>query len=168
VLNKSMMAFSTILDGVDYSARTLLQSGSTAATQVVGHRYGQEARTVAAGLAGGAKNVGLVYIDAAGVSRKAVIKSVAKGMVVGKMPNGNNLVVGNEDGGSVPGDVIPGGDMKKTYSNQDLPGTGQPGFGTPGVGEVGYGNRAPPSYTSGVGEPLGSTALQGQYAPSKR
>jgi spartin len=168
VLNKSMMAFSTILDGVDYSARTLLQSGSTAATQVVGHRYGQEARTVAAGLAGGAKNVGLVYIDAAGVSRKAVIKSVAKGMVVGKMPNGNNLVVGNEDGGSVPGDVIPGGDMKKTYSNQDLPGTGQPGVGTPGVGEVGYGNRAPPSYTSGVGEPLGSTALQGQYAPSKR
>ncbi|HYU75858.1 MAG TPA: senescence-associated domain-containing protein, partial [Ktedonobacteraceae bacterium] len=168
VLNKAMMAFSTIMDGVDQSARNLLQSGSTAATQVVGHRYGPEARNVAAGLAGGVKNVGLVYIDAAGVSRKAVIKSVAKGMVVGKMPNGNNLVVGAGDGGVVPNDVVQGGDMKKTTSNQDLPGTGQVGVSTPGVGEAGYGDRAPPSYASGVGEPLGSTALQGQNAPSKR
>jgi spartin len=156
ILNKSMMAFSTIMDGVDQGARNLLQSGSTAATQVVGHRYGPEARNVAAGIAGGAKNVGLVYIDAAGVSRKAVIKSVAKGMVVGKMPNGENLVVGAGDGGVVPDDVAKRSDMKKTDSNQDLP----------SLGEVGYGNRAPPSYVSG--EPMGSEALKGQNIPSKR
>ena len=75
LLNKSMMAFSTVADGIDYASRNLLASGSTAATQVVGHRYGEDAKNVAGSLAGGVKNVGLVYVDAAGVSRRAVIKS---------------------------------------------------------------------------------------------
>lgn len=74
LLNKSMIAFSTVADGIDYAGRHLLTSGSQAATQVVGHRYGEDARNVAGSLAGGVKNVGLVYIDAAGVSRRAVIK----------------------------------------------------------------------------------------------
>ena len=81
LMNKAMMAFSTVADGVDQASRNLLASGSTAATTVVGHRYGEDARQVASGLAGGVRNVGLVYVDAAGVSRRAVIKSVAKGMV---------------------------------------------------------------------------------------
>jgi spartin len=78
LLNKSMMAFSTVADGIDYASRSLLQSGSSAATTMVGHRYGQDARNVAGSLAGGVKNVGLVYVDAAGVSRRAIVKSVAK------------------------------------------------------------------------------------------
>ncbi len=77
LLNKSMMAFSTIADGVDHASRNLLSSGSSAATQVVGHRYGEDARNVAGSLAGGVKNVGLVYVDAAGVSRRAVIKYIS-------------------------------------------------------------------------------------------
>lgn len=81
LLNKSMMAFSTIADGIDHASRSLLTSGSTAATQVVGHRYGEDARNVAGSVAGGIKNVGLVYVDASGVSRRAIVKSVAKGMV---------------------------------------------------------------------------------------
>lgn len=78
LLNKSMMAFSTVADGIDYASRSLLQSGSSAATTMVGHRYGEDARNVAGDLTGGVKNVGLVYIDASGVSRRAIIKSVAK------------------------------------------------------------------------------------------
>lgn len=74
LLNKSMMAFSTIADGVDYASRNLLATGSSAATQVVGHRYGEDAKNVAGDIAGGVKNVGLVYVDATGVSRRAVIK----------------------------------------------------------------------------------------------
>lgn len=81
LLNKSMMAFSTVADGIDHASRNLLASGSTAATTVVGHRYGEDARKLAGGLAGGVKNVGLVYVDASGVSRRAIVKSVAKGMV---------------------------------------------------------------------------------------
>lgn len=162
LLNKSMIAFSTIADGIDHSARQLLASGSTAATTVVGHRYGSDAGVVASQLAGGVKNVGLVYIDAAGVSRRAVIKSVAKGMVVGKMPGGGDLVVGGGDGGQIPPEVLQEKDPKGQVGNQDLPGTGQPGVSQGGYGEVGYGNAAPPAYGSGIGEPLGSGGRHGQ------
>ena len=169
LLNKSMIAFSTIADGIDQSARQLLTSGSTAATTVVGHRYGNEARDIAADLAGGVKNVGLVYVDAAGVSRKAVIKSVAKGMVVGKMPGGGELVVGGGDGGHVPPEVFASQqkDSKGTVGNNALPGAGLPGVDQSGTGPVGFGNAAPPAYEGGVGEPLGSSGVQGQSVHGK-
>lgn len=161
ILNKSMIAFSTIADGIDQAGRHLLQSGSTAATTVVGHRYGNEARSVAADVGGGFKNVGLVYIDAAGVSRKAVIKSVAKGMVVGRMPNGQQLVVGAGDGGvAPPATGAPGGyPAEKTSTGSSIE-SERPGGETVGFGTFG-GTPAPP-YGSGVGE-----NLHGQYAPEK-
>jgi spartin len=102
VLNKSMIAFSTLADGLEQSARTILYSGSAAASSMVGHRYGAEAGSVASSLTGGMKNVGLVYIDASGVSRRALLKSVAKGMVVGRMRDGQQVVVGGGDGGQGP------------------------------------------------------------------
>lgn len=170
ILNKSMIAFSTIADGIDQAGRNLLASGSVAATNVVSHKYGQEAGTVAQGLAGGVKNVGLVYIDAMGVSRRAVIKSVAKGMVVGRMPNGQQLVVGSGDGGVVPAEAYPA-DVKQNdyYSSDPYGGASQTGVGQPGYGVENYGNaaNAPPSYSPGIGEPLGST-LQGQNVREKR
>ena len=62
VLNKSMIAFSTVMDGIATSGKHLLTSGGAAATTVVGHRWGPEAGSMAADLAGGVKNVGLVYV----------------------------------------------------------------------------------------------------------
>lgn len=103
LLNKSLMAFSTIADGIDQAGRGLLAGTSDAATRVVGHKYGAEAGDVTRQLGGGVKNVGLVYIDATGVSRRAIIKSVAKGMVVGRVRGGGDLVVGGGDGGVVTG-----------------------------------------------------------------
>lgn len=67
------------------------------------NQYGPEAGSLSKHIGGGVKNVGLVYIDAAGVSRKAIIKSVAKGMVVGKVKGGGDLIVGGGDGGVVTG-----------------------------------------------------------------
>ncbi|KAB8297689.1 hypothetical protein EYC80_001497 [Monilinia laxa] len=100
LLNKSMMAFSTIADGIDQAGRNLLASTSTAASTVVEHRYGPEAGDISRSVGGGFKNVGLVYIDATGVSRRAIVKSVAKGMVVGKVRGGGDLIVGGGDGGT--------------------------------------------------------------------
>ena len=76
-----------------------------------------------------------------------VCRSVAKGMVVGKAPNGNNLVVGGGDGGYIPPEAMP--DNKPGVSNDGIgAGTGQ---------QVGYGNAGPQTTKlSGVGEPLGS------------
>ncbi|KAF4548719.1 Hypothetical protein D9617_26g079340 [Elsinoe fawcettii] len=99
LLNKSMIAFTTLADGIAYSGKTLLTQSGAAASTVVGHRWGDQAGSIATDLAGGVKNVGLVYIDVTGVSRRAVVKSVAKGMVVGKMKDGQQVVVGGGDGG---------------------------------------------------------------------
>lgn len=95
-----MMAFSTIADGIDQAGRNLLASTSSAATTVVEHKYGPEAGDISRNIGGGFKNVGLVYIDATGVSRRAIVKSVAKGMVVGKVRGGGDLIVGGGDGGA--------------------------------------------------------------------
>lgn len=88
LLNKSMIAFSTVMDGVATSGKHLLTSSGAAATTVMGHRYGPDAGAITAELAGGVKNVGLVYIDVTGVSRRAIIKATAKGMVCLPVPSG--------------------------------------------------------------------------------
>ncbi|MCJ1383476.1 hypothetical protein MMC17_006590 [Xylographa soralifera] len=160
LLNKSMIAFSTVADGIEQSAKQLLTTGSSAASTVVGHRFGPEAGQVAANLAGGVRNVGLVYVDAAGVSRKAVIKSVAKGMVVGRMPGGNDLVVGGGDGGEIPSELYRQREErgeKEGIAKEDYTRTGQVGGDRPGYGDAGYGNATPPSYPRGAGESLRSS-----------
>jgi spartin len=94
-LNKTMMAFSTVADGIETAGKGLMTSTGNVASSMVEHKFGPEAGALAHGLTAGVKNVGLVYIDATGVSRKAIIKSVAKGMVVGKFKDGTSLVVGS-------------------------------------------------------------------------
>ncbi|KAF2720480.1 hypothetical protein K431DRAFT_285785 [Polychaeton citri CBS 116435] len=155
LLNKSMIAFSTIGDGIAESGRSLLTSSAAAAGSMVGHKYGDQAGSIATQLAGGVKNVGLVYIDVTGVSRRAVIKSVAKGMVVGKVRGGGEVVVGGGDGGA-----IPDSDLKKAEDGmRDEKTDFAPGFG-PTQGQyqpVGFGNAAPPRYQE-----------FGQYNPEKK
>jgi spartin len=169
LLNKSMIAFSTIADGIDHAGRTLLASTSTAATTVVGHRFGPEAGEISKSIGGGFKNVGLVYIDASGVSRRAIVKSVAKGMVVGRVKGGGDLVVGGGDGGTaittvpsaVPGTGGPDLNWKEKearegrYTDADSMMSG--GRESPEL--VGFGRAAPPPYKSGSG---GGEGLEGQ------
>lgn len=75
-------------------------------------------------------------------------------MVVGKVRGGGQVMVGGGDGG-----VMPEEDLKRAGVKNDNLGQGH---GDSGPGEVGYGNAAPPAYSSGLGEPLGGQALQGQ------
>lgn len=97
VLNKSLMAFNTVVDGMEHAGRSLLTSTSSSVSQVVEHRWGAEAGEVSRNLGGGFKNVGLVYIDVTGVSRRAILKSVAKGMVVGNVKGGGQVIVGGDE-----------------------------------------------------------------------
>lgn len=97
LINKSVVAFSTIADGIDQAGRNLLTGTGTAMTKVIGHKYGPEAGEITKHIGSGVRNVGLVYIDATGVSRRALIKSVAKGMVIGRAPGGGSLVVGSNE-----------------------------------------------------------------------
>lgn len=106
LLNKSLMAFNTLADGVEKAGKSLLENSSNATTKVVEHRWGPDAGDVSRSLGGGVKNVGLVYIDVTGVSRRAILKSVAKGMVVGRVSEGGpQVIVGGGDGGDGTGVV---------------------------------------------------------------
>ncbi|KAH7086310.1 senescence-associated protein-domain-containing protein [Paraphoma chrysanthemicola] len=163
LLNKSLIAFSTIADGISYSGKTILTHGGAAASAAVGHKYGAEAGSITSNIAGGVKNVGLVYIDVTGVSRRAIIKSVAKGMVVGKVKdkrgNEQTVMVGGGDGGTIqPTDLDPQLGVSNTNVPPNTSGS------APGQ-QVSFGNQAPPSYRTGVGE-----SLEGQpaYYPKEK
>lgn len=155
LLNKSMMAFSTIADGIDQAGRNLLNSTSAAATTVVTHKYGAEAGEISKSVGGGVKNVGLVYIDATGVSRRAIVKSVAKGMVVGKMRGGGDLIVGGGDGGVMTAPPSAAQNWKeKEAAHGRLTDTSSMSGGRSEPDLVGFGRQAPPSYGGGVGESI--------------
>ncbi|KAK2743796.1 hypothetical protein FQN57_004733 [Myotisia sp. PD_48] len=165
ILNKSMIAISTLGDGLDHGARQLLASGSTAAASVMGHRYGEEARSVTHELTGGVRNVGLVYIDAAGVSRRAVLKSVAKGMVVGRMRDGQQLIVGGGDGGQAFNGMRQG--LKDGKPETQLSAQ----FGVPGSGSTpgrATSPAPPPAYEARGGVSLGGTQTQGDSKDAYR
>jgi spartin len=94
-LNKSLIAFETIADSIDTSTKQLLRTTSNSATNVVRHKYGDQAGEISHGLGSTVRNVGLVYVDARGVTRKALIKGAAKGMLFrAKVGNGNEVILG--------------------------------------------------------------------------
>ncbi|CCX30887.1 Similar to hypothetical protein [Tuber melanosporum Mel28]; acc. no. XP_002840452 [Pyronema omphalodes CBS 100304] len=93
IIHTGFIAFSAVADAAEDAAKSLLGAGSVAATRVVEHRYGSQAGGLARDVTQGVRNVGLVYIDASGVSRRAVLKGVAKGMIIGKTPDGRGVQV---------------------------------------------------------------------------
>jgi spartin len=133
LLNKSMIAFSTLVDGLAVSGKHILDSGGVAATSMVGYRYGDDAKSVAAELTKSVTNVGLVYIDVTGVSRRAVIKSVAKGMLIGRVKGGGEVVVGEGDGGEIPQHILAGAGEHQGVGGEPpvyTPGDYKPGSGS--------------------------------------
>lgn len=106
-INRSLMAFNTVVDGIEIAGRNVLEGTGDSVTQMVEHRWGPEAGQASKNICGGFKNVGLVYIDVTGVSRRAVLRSVAKGMVVGKVASGGgHVMVGGGDGGFIPEPLV--------------------------------------------------------------
>lgn len=164
LLNKSLIAFSTIADGIDHASRSLLDAGANATTTVVGHKYGEEARSVAYDVTGSARNVGLVYVDASGVSRRAIVKGVAKGMVVGKVRGGGQVIVpGNNMKIDEPPHGWAGNSMVGHHAGPPpIPGRNAPG---PVGNVVGFGSSAPPSYGSVQGASAGGQGGNTYHTP---
>jgi len=145
ILNKSLIAFSTVADSIEYASKSLFDSTSQAATQMVEHKYGTEAGEISRNLTGAFKNVGLVYIDASGVSRRAIVKGVAKGMVVAKVKGGGEVIVaGNNERIDGPpigrGDGLLGGAHAGSRSGRATPiptsrTPPPPGYSPPAHGE---------------------------------
>ncbi|GAA5950840.1 hypothetical protein JCM3765_004607 [Sporobolomyces pararoseus] len=88
---KSLIAINTVGDHLDASGKTLLESGSKSASQVVHHKWGSEARGIVDDAGSSVKHCALVYIDARGVTRRALLKAVGKGALKAKMSDGSQL-----------------------------------------------------------------------------
>ncbi|GAA5834945.1 hypothetical protein JCM11251_002068 [Rhodosporidiobolus azoricus] len=97
-LASTLTAVSTVADHLEAGGKTLLDSGSKSASQVIHHKYGSEARGVADDVGGSVKHCALVYIDARGVGRKALLKSVGKSALRADMADGSQLYLSNENG----------------------------------------------------------------------
>jgi spartin len=141
LLNKSLIAFETVAESIDTSAKQLLGTTSDAATTVVRHKYGDQAAEVSHGLGSVVRNIGLVYVDARGVTRKALIKGAAKGVLFkAKIGNGEEVIIGGGESElmdaqypqfnerkqfrarSVPRDGPPREDHHPSYSQLNHPG----------------------------------------------
>ncbi|GAA5991152.1 hypothetical protein JCM5350_001926 [Sporobolomyces pararoseus] len=88
---KSLIAINTVGDHLDASGKTLLESGSKSASQVVHHKWGSEARGIVDDAGTSVKHCALVYIDARGVTRRALFKAVGKGALKARMADGSQL-----------------------------------------------------------------------------
>lgn len=89
VFSRSMIAFSTVMDGLDQSTQRLLKAGTDSSSKMIGHSYGEEARHISAEFGRSIVNCTMVYVDARGVSRKAIVRGFGKGAVKGVFGSGN-------------------------------------------------------------------------------
>ncbi|GAA6031901.1 hypothetical protein JCM8097_003327 [Rhodosporidiobolus ruineniae] len=97
-LASTLTAVNTVADHLEAGGKTLLDSGSKSASNMIHHSYGAEARDVADNVGGSVKHCALVYIDARGVGRKALLKSVGKSALRAKMADGSELLLSNDNG----------------------------------------------------------------------
>lgn len=91
LLNRSLLAVDSVLSSLEAATNQLISSGTTAASQMASHRYGNEAGEAVAQVGGSARNAVLVYVDVRGMGRRAILKSTAKGYVKARLRSGEKV-----------------------------------------------------------------------------
>lgn len=96
-VHKGLVAFNTVMDSLETGGKKVLSAAGDTTTSVVTHAYGAEAGQIAHRANHAVRNVGLVYIDARGVTRRAILKSVGKAAVRGRMNDGREVILGSDE-----------------------------------------------------------------------
>ncbi|KAF8602793.1 hypothetical protein BDV93DRAFT_474193 [Ceratobasidium sp. AG-I] len=96
LLNRLLISTDLLLTTLEHSAGQLVTHGTEAAATVAGHRYGPQAGDSTRKMGETVKNVGVVYIDARGVGRRALIKRAGKRVIKGRLGTGKEIVLGDE------------------------------------------------------------------------
>ncbi len=99
-VNRSLIAANTVLDGIDAGAQTLLYTSGQAASDVVGHKYGDDARTVAEAFGRTGKNVFIVYKDVRGIRRSALLKAARGRVMKAKLQDGREVTIKVDEKGN--------------------------------------------------------------------
>ncbi|QRV86865.1 Senescence domain-containing protein [Ceratobasidium sp. AG-Ba] len=96
LLNRLLISTDLLLTTLEQSAHQLVTHGTDAASTVAGHRYGPDVGASTKSMGETVRNVGVVYIDARGVGRRALIKRAGKRMIKGRLGGGKEIVLGDE------------------------------------------------------------------------
>ncbi|CAE6464881.1 hypothetical protein ACGC1H_004942 [Rhizoctonia solani] len=96
LLNRILISTDLLLTTLEQSATQLVSHGTDAASKVAGHRYGPEAGAHTRHFGETVRNVGVVYVDARGVGRRALIKRAGKRMIKGRLGSGKEVVLGDD------------------------------------------------------------------------
>ncbi|KZV83483.1 hypothetical protein EXIGLDRAFT_656021 [Exidia glandulosa HHB12029] len=102
LLTSILMSTDLILTTLEQSGKHLLTAGTQALSGSMGHRYGKEMGDAVQMGGETMRNVGVVYIDARGVGRRALLKRAGKGMIQAKMGSNKEVVFGADAPPPVP------------------------------------------------------------------
>ncbi|KAI9095147.1 senescence-associated protein-domain-containing protein [Phlyctochytrium arcticum] len=94
VVKSAVHTVSTVLDAGVTAGKTLFDDTVEATAGIAQHRYGLEAGDAVRKSLGAVGNVGLVYFDAKGIGRRAILKHAAKGAFNIKLKDGRVVKVG--------------------------------------------------------------------------
>lgn len=121
-LNRSLIAFNVVLDGVTNSAERLLKDGGEASGKMIEHRYGSEAKVISGNVASVGRSAFVVYKDINGVRRKALLK-VATGTIKARAPDGGEVILQQQNFATNPSINEPQGQIvEKGSERHDPPG----------------------------------------------
>ncbi|KAF8344017.1 senescence-associated protein-domain-containing protein [Cantharellus anzutake] len=93
--NRVLASTDMILTAAEQSVSTVLKSGTTSLSAGVGHMYGPDAGKAVEQIGETAQNVSLVYVDARGVGRRALLKRMGKGVLKAQFGRDKTVVFGD-------------------------------------------------------------------------
>ncbi|CAD6884057.1 unnamed protein product [Tilletia controversa] len=104
VINRGIIAASTLLDSIEQAGETLVADSGSAASRVIGHKYGADAERRAGNVALAGRNVYCVYKDIMGVRRRCLVRVAVGSSLKARTPEGELVEVrmgGGEQGGTI-------------------------------------------------------------------
>ncbi|WVF71404.1 hypothetical protein IAT40_006208 [Kwoniella sp. CBS 6097] len=159
LLGRLLLAGEVVLTSLEATAHDLINNGTIAASSAAGHKYGPDAGQATALVGGSVKNVAVVYIDVAGVGRRAILKSTAKGVVRARLKDGETIQLQAEGHGQ---DIKPGEvDVKKEGAEIVV---GMPEIESSAVSS---GVNTPTNRDVGAGAPVGGATGMGMGSREK-
>ncbi|GAA5981563.1 hypothetical protein JCM10908_004155 [Rhodotorula pacifica] len=96
-LATTLKGLNVVADHLESSSKVVIESGTKSASQVINHSYGNEAAVLADNVGSSVKHVALVYIDARGITRRALVKGVGVGAIKARMADGSQLYLSGND-----------------------------------------------------------------------
>lgn len=165
LLNRLLLAGEVVLTSLEATAHNLIDSGTSAASSAAGHKFGPEAGHATHLLGGSVRNVAVVYIDARGIGRKALLKGTAKGFVKARLKSGETVQLqGGDTVVAVPEGQGQGQAVVQVENGEaERKGDDMVVVGMPQVGRKGGPNSAGPTQRTGD---FGAGSLQPPSGPT--